>query len=66
MVIVWGLSFWLIVNVVLVAGLVVVIRRINRLEEMARINLKTQKNIDASLIKVLKSGGDEKANESKK
>ena len=65
MVIVWGLSFWLIVNVVLVAGLVVVIRRINRLEEMARINLKTQKKIEASLIKVLKSGGDEKANESK-
>ncbi|MBQ1856069.1 MAG: hypothetical protein II137_05690 [Anaerovibrio sp.] len=66
MVIVWGLSFWLIVNVVLVAGLVVVIRRINRLEEMARINLKTQKKIEASLIKVLKSGGDEEANESKK
>jgi len=65
-VIVWGLSFWLIVNVVLVAGLVVVIRRINRLEEMARINLKTQKKIEASLIKVLKSGGDEEANESKK
>ena len=66
MVIVWGLSFWLIVNVVLVAGLVVVIRRINRLEEMARINLNTQKKIEASLIKVLKSGGDEEANESKK
>ena len=66
MVIVWGLSFWLIVNVVLVAGLVVVIRRINRLEEMARINLKTQNKIEATLIKVLKSGGDEEANESKK
>ena len=63
--IIWGLAFWLLVNVVMVAVLVVAIRRMKRLEDLARLNLKTQWDFEAFLLKILKSGGKEDASESK-
>ncbi len=61
----WGLAFWLLVNVVMVTVLIVAIRRMKRLEDLARLNLKTQWDFEALLIKILKSGGEDGTNESK-
>ena len=61
----WGVAFWLLVNVVMVAVLIVAIRRMKRLEELARLNLKTQWDFEALLIKVLKSGGEDGTSEPK-
>ena len=63
--IIWGLAFWMLVNVVMVAVLVVAIRRMKRLEALTRLNLKTQWDFEAFLLKILKSGGDDDASESK-
>ncbi len=60
-----GLAFWLLVNVVMVAVLIVAIRRMKRLEDLARLNLKTQWDFEALLIKILKSGGEDGTSESK-
>ena len=60
-----GLAFWLLVNVVMVTVLIVAIRRMKRLEDLARLNLKTQWDFEALLIKILKSGGDDGASEPK-
>ena len=59
-----GLAFWLLVNVVMVAVLIVSIRRMKRLEDLARLNLKTQWDFEALLIKILKSEGEDGTSES--
>ena len=63
--IIWGLAFWLLVNVVMVAVLIVAIRRMKRLEDLARLNLKTQWDFEALLIKILKSEGEDGTSEPK-
>ncbi len=60
-----GLAFWLLVNVVMVAVLIVAIRRMKRLEDLARLNLKTQWDFEALLINILKSGGEDGTSEPK-
>ena len=60
-----GLAFWLLVNVVMVAVLIVAIRRMKRLEDLARLNLKTQWDFESLLIKIIKSGGEDGASEPK-
>ena len=63
--IIWGLACWFRVNVVMVVVLVVSIRRMKRLEDLARLNLKTQWDFEVFLLKILKSGGEADASESK-
>lgn len=56
---------WMVVNILMTTALGVAIIRMKRLDNLIRLNLATQNNIENFLVMLLKNGRTEKANESK-
>ena len=56
---------WIAVNILMTIALGVAIIRMKRLDNLIRLNLATQNNIENFLVMLLKNGRTEKANESK-
>lgn len=56
---------WIAVNILMTTALGVAIIRMKRLDNLIRLNLATQNNIENFLVMLLRNGRTENANESK-
>ncbi len=59
------LGGWIAVNILMTTALGVAIIKMKRLDNLIRLNLRTQNNIENLLVMLLKNGRTEEANESK-
>lgn len=59
------LGGWIAINILMTTALGVAIIKMKRLDNLIRLNLRTQNNIENLLVMLLKNGRTEEANESK-
>ena len=59
------LDGWIAVNILMTTALGVAIIKMKRLDNLIRLNLRTQNNIENLLVMLLKNGRTEDTNESK-
>lgn len=59
------LGGWIAVNILMTTALGVAIIKMKRLDNLIRLNLRTQNNIENLLVMLLKNGRAEDTNESK-
>ncbi len=59
------LGGWIAVNILMTTALGVAVIKMKRLDNLIRLNLRTQNNIENLLVMLLKNGRTEDTNESK-